>query len=107
MPGLITASNNLFENAALLSQIKMETPPQLLGTNTVEALLAGIVKGHAYAIDGFVVNIKKEYKDLTDIKTIATGGIAGLIAEQSKTIDVVDKDLTLAGLAMIGLRDEV
>ena len=36
-----------------------------------------------------------------DIKVIATGGLAALLAKESKTIDVVDAMLTLKGLLIL------
>jgi type III pantothenate kinase len=78
------------------------SPPEtLLGTNTKDALLSGIITGNAIMLDGFIKAIKEQYKNLGKIKTIATGGIAELICRNSKEIDVIDKMLTLDGLNMI------
>ena len=52
-------------------------------------------------LDGFIKALKKEYKHLGPIKTIATGGIAELICKDSKEIDIIDKNLTLDGLNLI------
>ncbi len=100
-PGVITAADSLFLKASLLSNIRLEKPTKLLGTNTKEALLSGIIRGHAYSIDGFITDIKRKYNDLKDIITVATGGMAEMIFELSKNIDIVDKNLTLTGLNLI------
>jgi len=100
-PGVITSAKNLFESAALLSNIQLQTPETLLGTNTKDALLSGIITGNTIMLDGFVKALKEQYKNLGKIKTIATGGIAELICRNSKEIDVIDKMLTLDGLNMI------
>ena len=100
-PGVITSAKNLYESTALLSNIQLQTPETLLGTNTKDALLSGIITGNAIMLDGFIKAIKEQYKNLGKIKTIATGGIAELICRNSKEINVIDKMLTLDGLNMI------
>ena len=52
-------------------------------------------------IDGFINEIKNEYKNYTDIISIATGGLSKLIGNSSKEIDIVDPTLTLDGLNRI------
>ncbi len=103
LPGVVTGANHLFEKTALLSNIQIEKPQVLLGTNTKDALLSGIVYGHAFLIDRFITEIKSKYKHLGNIKSIATGGISSLISEQCHHIDVIDKTLTLDGLYKISL----
>ena len=100
-PGVVNSAENLFSTASLLSNIQLKQPPVLLGTNTEEALLSGIVSGNAFMVDSFIKKIKDNYKQMQDVITIATGGISTLIAEQSTQIDVVDKTLTLDGLSLI------
>ncbi|MCD6176890.1 MAG: type III pantothenate kinase [Candidatus Cloacimonetes bacterium] len=100
-PGVITSAKNLFDSTALLSNIQLKKPEHLLGTTTTNALLSGIITGNSFMLDGFIKAIKKEYKYLCPIKTIATGGIAELICKDSKEIDIIDKNLTLGGLNLI------
>ena len=50
-------------------------------------------------IDGMIERLKGEL-DFRP-QTIATGGYARLIASESKTIDIVDENLTLDGLAIL------
>ncbi len=101
IPGVVTGAFNLFEKAALLSNIQLEKAEHLLGTTTKDALLSGIVLGHAYMIDRFIMEIKKKWAHLIKFKTIATGGIASLICDHSNEIDIIDKTLTLDGLYKI------
>ena len=100
-PGVLTSSKNLFETASQLSNIQLNTPENILGITTQDALKSGIINGNAFMIDKFILGIRSSYKKLGDIKAIATGGISGLICESSEEIDVVDKNLTLEGLNMI------
>ena len=100
-PGVITSAKNLFDSTALLSNVQLKKPEHLLGTNTTDALLSGIITGNSLMLDAFIKALKKEYKHLGLIKTIATGGIAELICIDSKEIDIIDKNLTLDGLNLI------
>ena len=98
IPGVITSTETLFKKASQLSGIKIKETPKIIGTNTEDALLAGILKGNSLMTDGFIDKIKEEYKNLTDIKVIATGGIAKLICKYTTKVDFVDPFLTLEGL---------
>ena len=61
---------------------------------------AGAIYGQAGQVDRIVEEMKREL-DTPDCKVVATGGFAGLISEESKTINIVDKTLTLDGLKLI------
>jgi type III pantothenate kinase len=100
-PGVKSSATGLFTKAALLTNIQLDPPERLLGTNTKEALLSGIILGHVFLVDGFSRKIREQFKHLGDIKCIATGGISGLLVEKSEEINLVDKQLTLDGLYLI------
>ncbi len=55
-------------------------------------------------VDGFITAIKSNYSQIKPLKTIATGGMATMIQEASKEIDIVDKNLTIDGLNFTCLR---
>ena len=59
----------------------------------------GIVYGYAGLVDGLVDRIKAEVKG--NPKVVATGGLAEIVAPETRTIDVVDEMLTLEGLHII------
>ena len=61
---------------------------------------AGIYYGFVGPRDEIVTRIKAEMKR-NDIKVIATGGLATLMAGASRTIDKVDSMLTLKGLLIL------
>lgn len=99
-PGMKAAASELFTKAALLSEIELTTPPVLLGTNTKDAMLSGIVKGHALMIESFIDALKLEYPDFSDCKVIATGGISELLAPYIPSITSIDSTLTIDGINM-------
>ena len=66
---------------------------------------AGIVYGYVGQVDYIVHRMKKELK-APDAKVIASGGLASMIAQESKTIDITNELLTLEGLKIIYERNE-
>lgn len=107
-PGIETSSLNLFQRAAQLFKVSLKKPQKAIGTDTEESLRSGIIFGSVGQIDGIVNRIKdelkKKHKTKKSPKVVATGGLAGLIAQESKTIEKVDPALTLEGLRRIHLQ---
>lgn len=102
-PGLETSAIALFSRAARLSAVDLEPPAHTIGRNTRESVQAGLVIGHAALIDGLV---QRTWDELGGPCTVvATGGLAGRIAPLTTTVDSVDDDLTLEGLALIWRRN--
>lgn len=97
-PGMKSAATELFEKAALLSEIELTSPPVLLGTNTKDAMLSGIVKGHAMMVESFVQELMKEYQNQSPMKVVATGGISDLLAPFIPSVSIIDRTLTIDGI---------
>lgn len=96
-PGMKTGAANLFAKAAQLSELELVPPPVLLGTNTHDAVLSGIIHGHALMLESFICKLKQQYHDLAPLTTIVCGGLAGLIQPLIPSADIIDKSLTLDG----------
>ena len=64
---------------------------------------AGILYGYIGQVEYIVKKMKKEMLNTCNEEptVIATGGLANLIAKETKEIDIVDVDLTLEGLRLI------
>ncbi|KMK74509.1 type III pantothenate kinase [Alkalihalobacillus pseudalcaliphilus] len=103
-PGISISTEALYSKAAKLPRIEISKPPQLLGSNTVHAMQSGIYYGYISQVDGIVERIKSESKQKPIV--IATGGLAELIADQSETIEHVDRFLTLNGLFHIYMKNQ-
>ncbi|MCX5835540.1 MAG: type III pantothenate kinase [Deltaproteobacteria bacterium] len=102
-PGIMISSEALFQKAAKLPRIEIIRPKTVIGKDTVSSMQAGILYGYAGLVDGLVERIKGEVK--SDPKVIATGGLAKIIASETKSIHVVDDMLTLEGLRIIYKRN--
>jgi type III pantothenate kinase len=98
-PGIEISMDALFARAARLVKVDFTAPPAVIGKTTVGGLQSGLVYGFAGQVDGIVGRIREELG--VDAPTVATGGLADLIAPHARTLDRVDPDLTLEGLRIV------
>lgn len=102
-PGLMISMEALFQKASKLPWVEIVKPPGVIAKNTVNSMQAGIFYGYVGLVDEIVGRMKRESRE--NPKVIATGGLAGLVAPESKTIEVVEEYLTLEGLRILYLRN--
>lgn len=98
-PGLGISADALFNRAAKLFRIDIKRPPKVIGTNTVSHLQSGLYFGYIGLVDGILERMIAELG--TPRAVIATGGLARMIAEDSRFINKIDDMLTLDGLRII------
>jgi len=98
-PGILVAMEALFERAAMLRRVELSPPRSVIGKTTTHAVQSGMLYGYAGMVDAMVERIRGELG--AGARVIATGGLAGRIAGESKTIERVEPFLTLEGLRMI------
>ena len=100
VPGIMISSDALFQKASRLPRVEIfEAPEKIIGKDTIESIKSGIIHGNAAMVDGMVERMTKEMG--TSPRILATGGLAPLISEISKTIEKVEQTLTLDGLKII------
>jgi len=99
-PGIKISAEALNMFTSLLPKIRIESSKSVIGKNTVQSILSGIIRGHAAMIEGLISEIEQELG--SPVKTIATGGYSELISKYLKRpFDDINPDLTLHGLKMI------
>jgi type III pantothenate kinase len=108
-PGLAISAEALFARAARLSRVDVKKPAKVVGTNTVAHLQSGLYYGYIGLVDGILERMLQEIKtpDSSTPKIIATGGLARLVADDSRFIETIDDMLTLDGLRLIYERNRV
>jgi type III pantothenate kinase len=93
------SADALFSRAARLSRVDLKRPPKVIGTNTVGHLQSGLYYGYIGLVDGIIERIFTELGEKP--KVIATGGLARMIAADSRHISEIDDLLTLDGLRFL------
>jgi type III pantothenate kinase len=95
-PGLGLSAEALFSRAARLSRVEIKRPAKVIGTNTVGHLQSGLYYGYIGLVDGILERIFAELGQKP--RVIATGGLARMVAADSRYIAEIDDLLTLDGL---------
>ena len=98
--GMKIQAESLKKFTSKLPLIKIEAPKNAIGRNTVDAMLSGIVRGHACMISGLIEECSKELG--TEPLVIATGGYSEIVAQyMKKPFDYINPYITLEGLKLI------
>lgn len=98
-PGITVSAEALYRYTAKLPRIELVRPPSVIGRNTVHSMQAGLLFGYVGLVEGMVERFRRELGP--EMRVIATGSLAPLIAAETNAIDVVDPWLTLQGLRFI------
>ena len=98
-PGIGISADALVRYTAQLPRVDLQTPPGVIGKNTVHAMQSGLLFGYASMVEGMVAKFKKELGP--DMKVIATGGLAELVSKQTSVLQIIAPWLTLDGLRLI------
>ena len=99
MPGLTLSAESLSKKAALLPEVSLIAPKSILAKNTLTAMNAGIVYGHAEMILGLIKRYEKELN--YPCKHILTGGGAIYLKDILEDDFIYDQNLNLDGLNII------
>jgi len=96
-PGLKIQAKSLSQFTSKLPKLALDAPKQIIGKNTIDAMLSGIVFGTISMIEGMIKKCELELNEKATI--IATGGYSPVIFENLENVlNYIDKDLTLFGL---------
>jgi type III pantothenate kinase len=97
--GINLAAEALFTRAAKLPRIDLRVPPSVIGRNTTHAMQSGLLFGYVSMVEGMVARFRAELG--SDMKVVATGGLAEVVAKETGVINVISPWLTLEGLRLI------
>jgi type III pantothenate kinase len=97
--GINLAAEALFAHAAKLQRIDLQLPPSVIGRNTTHAMQSGLIYGYVAMTEGMVERFRRELGP--EMKVIATGGLAALVAKETPVIQIHAPWLTLDGLRLI------
>lgn len=98
--GMKIQAESLKKFTSKLPLIKIEAPNMVIGTNTIDAMLSGIVRGHACMIDGLIKECEKELSE--KVLVIATGGYSEIVAQyMERKFDFINPNITLEGLKIV------
>ncbi len=98
-PGIGIAAEALFSRAAKLSRVDLVRPPSVIGRNTPHAMQSGLMFGYVGLVEGMVARFREELGP--QMKVIATGGLAEVIAKETNVLEIIAPWLTLEGLRII------
>lgn len=97
--GINLAAEALFTHAAKLQRIDLQRPPSAIGRNTTHAMQSGLIFGYVAMTEGMVKRFRQELGP--EMKVIATGGLAEIVAKETPVIQILAPWLTLEGLRII------
>ena len=103
-PGIKLASEALTSGTAKLPRFALAKPENVIGRTTLTNLQSGMFHGYVGMVSNVVKRMKAELGG--DALVVATGGMAVLLAEETKVIDKLDGLLTLKGLRLIYERNK-
>jgi type III pantothenate kinase len=98
-PGVRTAFEGLASRAARLRSVELRAPGTAIAKNTADCMRAGLIYGYVGLVEGLVARITAELGARPVV--VATGGLAPLIAAETRIFDAVDPYLTLHGLRLL------
>lgn len=102
MPGIKVSVDSLVSRTAQLQRISLDAPDKVIGKNTINCMKSGVIYGNASCIDGMIDRLAEEMGEgLSDIKVVATGGLARVILPQCRHNIIQDDELLLKGLKII------
>ena len=98
-PGVKISAEALISNTAKLPRVELTMPKTVINRSTVSCMQSGLLYGYVGQVDYILRKMKAELGGKATV--VATGGLADVIAQETKTIDVIDSLLTLEGLQII------
>ena len=97
VPGIRLSAESLFLKTALLPNIDIQAPRNIIGRTTQESILSGLFYGYGSLCRGFIDLISQQLK--ANPKVVMTGGHTHLMKKfVSPKIRIIDEDLVFKGI---------
>lgn len=97
-PGLTTRFKSLNQYTSKLPLVEKVDEVPFIGTSTCEAILAGVVNGIVFEMDGYIERLKQKYPDFF---VFLTGGHSLYFESRLKNPIFADINLVMTGLNII------
>jgi type III pantothenate kinase len=98
LPGVITGMQAIASKTSLLQPITITKPTSVIGKNTAECMLSGVLYGSAAQLEGLVRRIRQEIEE--EMNVIITGGNGNTIIPYLSITSHYEPNLLLEGLVM-------
>ena len=98
-PGIKISLDALTSKTSSLKSVELETPKNVIGKNTYEAIQSGLILGHTSMIDSMIE--KKILESGLNPKIFVTGGLGKILHPLLNIKSKYQEDLTLDGLEEI------
>ena len=99
-PGIELSKSTLIKKTSLLKNTRIAKTKAVVAKTTKKSIQSGFYWGYIFAINGIIKKITKEKKFKPRI--ILTGGLAKIFKNDIKPKPVINSNLTLEGLQVIG-----
>ena len=99
-PGIELSKSTLIKKTSLLKNTQITKTRKVVAKTTKNSIKSGFYWGYVFAINGIIKKITKEKKFKP--KIILTGGLAKIFKNDIKPKPIVNSNLTLEGLQVIG-----
>lgn len=106
-PGLELGLDALAARTARLPRVELRAPERAIARDTISAIQSGAVLGYQALVTGLLARMRRELADAddvspSDIHVVLTGGLSRLPwASAIESVEAIDPDLTLKGLAIL------
>lgn len=99
MPGMRVSLDSLVGHTSQLPKISLESPKNIIGPNTIDAMKSGILYSTAAVLDGMTERFEEELG--TKATVVATGGLAEAVVPLCRRNIILDENLLLRGLIIL------
>ncbi|HMO80335.1 MAG TPA: type III pantothenate kinase [Pyrinomonadaceae bacterium] len=103
-PGVLLMAASLHDRTSLLPKVKLRRPQGLIGRNTEEAILSGVVNGTASMVGSLVRRVASEIAGDKTPTVIVSGGFVKTIGPDLPKEFIHEENLILEGLRKIAAR---